>query len=62
MRWGQLTAQIRYDRFRERNPGASEAELLALWTEETYRGSVDAGFLARVCRAIREGTGLTPES
>ena len=48
-----MASQIRMKRLRERNPGASEAELLALWTEETYRGTVDAAFLARACEAIR---------
>jgi hypothetical protein len=44
---------IRLSAIRERNPGLSEAELMALWTEETYRGQVDADFLARACADIR---------
>lgn len=43
----------RYNLLARRNPGASDAELMALWVEETYRGTVDAGFLARACAAIR---------
>jgi hypothetical protein len=55
MHWGQMAAEIRFQRFRERHPGASDEELLALWTEETYRGSVDPQYLARVCALIRAG-------
>jgi len=46
--------QLRMKLLSDRNPGVSQAELMALWTEETYRGSVDAGFLARACEAIRK--------
>lgn len=45
----------RYNLLARRNPGASDAELMALWVEETYRGTVDPGFLARACAAIRAG-------
>lgn len=53
LRWTQMASQIRMSRIRARHPDASEAEMLALWTEETYRGTVDADFLARACAAIR---------
>lgn len=53
LRWSHLASEIRLKRLRERNPQASDAELMALWTEETYRGTVDASFLARACDAIR---------
>jgi hypothetical protein len=55
LRWAHTGSQIRMEQMRQRNPGASDAELLALWTEQTYRGSVDDDYLARVCTAIREG-------
>jgi hypothetical protein len=48
-----LFARNRYNLLARRNPGASDAELMALWVEETYRGTVDPGFLARACAAIR---------
>lgn len=44
---------VRYGALRERHPDASEAELDAIWAEETYRDSVDPGFLARALNAIR---------
>ncbi len=44
---------LRYNAIRARNPAASESELIALWTEETYRDTVDPAFLARACAAIR---------
>ena len=53
-RIGEMS-DLRLHMLRQRNPGASDAELLALWTEQTYRGSVDDDYLARVCTAIREG-------
>ena len=31
----------------------ADAEVLALWTEETFRDSVDPVFLARACAEIR---------
>lgn len=51
--WGHELDLMRYEFIRSRHPGAAEAELMALWTEQTYRGSVDPGFLARACAAIR---------
>lgn len=38
---------------REEHPEASEAELTAIWTEERYRDSLPADFLARAVAAIR---------
>ena len=38
---------------REEHPDASEAELTAIWTEERYRDSLPADFLARAVAAIR---------
>ena len=49
----RLFDELRYDLIRQRNPGASEAENAALWTEETYRDSVDPAFLEKVAAAIR---------
>ena len=46
--------QLRMKLLSDRNPGVSQAELMARWTEETYRGTVDAGSLARACEAIRK--------
>ncbi len=37
---------------RKEHPEASEAELTALWTEERYRDSLPADFLARAVAAI----------
>lgn len=42
---------------REQYPDASEAELTAIWTEERYRDSLPADFLARAVKAIRERDG-----
>ncbi len=39
---------------RQQHPDASEAELTAIWTEERYRDSLPADFLARAVAAIRE--------
>ena len=39
---------------RQEHPDASEAELTAIWTEERYRDSLPADFLARAVAAIRE--------
>lgn len=47
-------AAARYNRIRQANPGASEPEILALWTEETYRDSVSAEQLAQLCAMIRQ--------
>lgn len=38
---------------RREHPAASEAELTAIWTEERYRDSLPADFLARAVAAIR---------
>ena len=38
---------------RKEHPDASEAELTAIWTEERYRDSLPADFLARAVAAIR---------
>jgi hypothetical protein len=45
----------RWNLIRDRNPGASEAEVDALWVEETYqdRHDIDPEFLARACDHIR---------
>ena len=42
---------------REEQRDASEAELTAIWTEERYRNSLPADFLARAVQAIRERDG-----
>ena len=46
----------RYRRIRQADPDASEPEILARWTEETYRESVPAERLARLCELIRRDT------
>lgn len=45
----------RHNLLAARHPDAPESELMALWTEQTYRGKVDPDFLARACAAIRAG-------
>ncbi len=52
LRWTHQLNLFRYNAIRARHPEASEAELMAIWTEETYRGTVAPGFLARACAAI----------
>ncbi len=49
----RLFDELRYNVIRQRHPGASDAELTALWTEETYRETVASDFLAKVVAAIR---------
>jgi len=63
LKWGDLGNQIRYEMIRQRNPGASECELVALWTEETYRHSLDTAFLTEALAAIRArgDDSLTPD-
>lgn len=60
LEWMHQLNLLRYNAIRARNPGAEEGELLALWSEETHRGTVDAGFLARACDAIRARGGNSP--
>lgn len=45
--------ELRYNLIAARNPNASEAEILALWTEQTYRDSMEPTALARWCDMIR---------
>ena len=49
-----LFVEPRMGVLRKEHPDASEAELTAIWTEERYRDSLPADFLARACAAIRE--------
>jgi len=51
--WCDEVNLLRYSLLLQRNPAASEAELTALWTEETHRDTVAPAFLARVVAAIR---------
>lgn len=44
----------RYNRIRQAAPDASEPEILALWTEESYRDSVSPERLAHLCAMIRQ--------
>ncbi|MBI5949356.1 MAG: hypothetical protein HY875_14555 [Chloroflexi bacterium] len=53
--WCDQLNSLRYELIRQRNPGATEAEVTALWTEETYRDTVEPAFLAKVVAAIRAG-------
>lgn len=45
---------VRYNRIRQQYPEAPDQEILALWTEETYRDSVPAERLAHLCQMIRD--------
>lgn len=49
----RLFVEPRMGVLREEHPDASEAELTAIWTEERYRDSLPADFLARAVAAIR---------
>lgn len=60
LNWTHQLNLLRYTAIRARNPAASEAELISLWTEETYRDTVDPAFLARACAAIRACGESTP--
>ena len=52
----QRFASNRYNRIRAAHPDAPEEEILALWTEETYRDSVPPDRLARLCQMIRDSS------
>lgn len=54
LRWGHTLNLARYNRIRQQHPEAPEQEILALWTEETYRDSVPAERLAHLCQMIRD--------
>ncbi len=58
LRWGHTLNCIRYERIRGANPGASEREVLALYTEETYRDSVSPERLADLSVRIRAAAPL----
>ena len=61
LNWSHEVNTIRLHRIALRHPAASESEVLALWTEETFRGRVDDGLLARACAEIRRrGDHLAP--
>lgn len=49
-----LFASNRFNQVAARNPGATHGELMALWTEETYRESLAPAVLARFCTLLRE--------
>lgn len=49
--------EARMGMLRKEHPDASQAELTAIWTEERYRDSLPADFLARAVQAIRERDG-----
>ena len=53
LRWNHELADFRRGYMQSQNPAASESEILALWTEETYRETVEPAFLARACAEIR---------
>ena len=50
----EMYVGARVGMLRREHPHASEAELTAIWTEERYRDSLPADFLARAVAAIRE--------
>ncbi len=49
----EMYIEARVGVLRQEHPDASEAELTAIWTEERYRDSLPADFLARAVAAIR---------
>src|SRR5437773_1406116 len=49
--------ELRYERIREKNPNAGERELVVLWTEQTYRQSMPAEWVAKAVALIRERGG-----
>ncbi len=53
----KMGIEARMSTLHEQFPDASEAELTAIWTEERYRDSLPADFLARAVKAIRERDG-----
>ncbi len=54
LRWGHTLNCVRYERLRSLHAAAGEQEVLALYTEETYRDSVPAEQLAQLCAMIRQ--------
>ena len=48
-----VTVLAKYRDMALRHPGASEAELDALWVEEMYGGQVDPKLIAKACAIIR---------
>jgi hypothetical protein len=53
LRWSGELNRARLHLLAARHPGASDAELLALWTEQSYRGTVPDALLDRALAAIR---------
>ena len=53
LEWCGFMNKVRYDLLRQRNPGAPESEIVALWTETTYRDSLKPEVLAGALAAIR---------
>ena len=49
----EMYVGVRMSALRQEHPDASDAELTAIWTEERYRDSLPADFLARAVAAIR---------
>ena len=45
---------VRYERLRSLHAAAGEQEVLALYTEESYRDSVSPERLAHLCAMIRQ--------
>lgn len=52
--WCYQVRQISYEALRSRKPDAGENELLALWTEQTYRQSMPPEWVAKAVAMIRE--------
>jgi hypothetical protein len=53
--WCDELNRLRYQVIAARHPGAPDSELLALWTEQSYRGAVPDALLERALAAIRAG-------
>ena len=49
-----IAREVCYQQIRERNPGAPEAAIMALWTAEIYRRAVSPALLDQACTMIRD--------
>lgn len=45
--------EVRVQRIRRLNPGATDADVYAIWVEDTYKDDLDPEFLKTVQHAIR---------
>jgi hypothetical protein len=54
LEWTYMVRQVSFEGLRARRPHVSENELLALWTEQTYRQSMPPEWVAKAVALIRE--------